>query len=37
VFALATGQRAMTRSSNRIEDMLAGRAGNQVSLAGDVP
>ena len=34
VFVLATGQRAMSRSLDRIEDMLAGRAGTQVSLAG---
>ncbi|WP_156955487.1 hypothetical protein [Polaromonas glacialis] len=37
VFVHATGQRAMTRSPDRIKDMLAGRAGSRVSLAGGAP
>ncbi len=32
-FVFATGRRAMTGSLDRIEDMLAGRAGTQVCLA----
>ena len=33
VFVLATGQRAVIGSLDRIEDMLAGSAGTEVCLA----
>ncbi|MCJ7452949.1 MAG: hypothetical protein MUO39_10825, partial [Steroidobacteraceae bacterium] len=37
VFVLATGQRAITRSLDRIEDSLTGRAETPASLAGGAP